>query len=479
MTDRFMDLPPSLQCNAWTGTTHAAAALEPERLHWSLRRPSALDDESLRQRAPPIEHDWNWRSPDVGWGLVLPDDDVIAPPNRRGTADDAPEPIRRLVAARADSPVLRWRHTPDGVGELLRYDASGRVWPLSLAGRRGIGAGQLPAFLLVFAPPDRIPWAFQYTANLGHFVGRLWLQGQALAHYVDALLSDWAGSMCDPITPLVWSVDHGQADITWLMDRAVSRKLADRWRSDADFAGFTGLFGSNATHDKLTSALARTRPGLVVTTSHGMTGPMNDRQAMATHLGVPVDALHEPMNVDALCQRWQPDGAIWYSHACCSAGSDTVSAYDGLFDPGSDVARVLAGVAAGCGACIAPLPQRLLGASRPLRAFIGHVEPTFDWSLRDPHTGQPLAHSLVDALYGKLFEGGERRPVGWAMGQVFRDVGMFMSRWTRACTAYNRNLQNSLDAALYYQIAALDRQHTVILGDPTVALPALRVQAAP
>jgi hypothetical protein len=195
---------------------------------------------------------------------------------------------------------------------------------------------------------------------------------------------------------------------------------------------------------------------------------------MASQLGVPVDFLRKPLDVDALCDRWHPDGAIWYAHACCSAGSDTRSAYDGLFGPTSDVGIVLGGVAAGCGACIAPLPQRLLGAKRPLRAFIGHVEPTFDWTLRDPHTGQPLTHGLLNALHDSLFEDGERRPIGWAMARVFDEVGTLLYKWTRASAAINKALPASLAKALYYQIAALDRQHTVILGDPVAALPALR-----
>jgi hypothetical protein len=472
MTDHVVG-PSELRCNAWTGTTSPTAALDTTRRAWSPRNASAFGAQAEGLRAPPIEDDWNWRSPDIGWGLVLPDDDTLMPAFRRGRADDAPEPMQRLVAARRNAPVLRWRQTADGIGELRRYDEHGRVWPVSLASRRGIGAGQLPAFLLIFAPPDRIPWSFQYTANLGRYVGRLWLEGQALANYVDALLDDWSASRCDLRAPLVWSVDHGEHDITWLMDRAISRKFAERWQADADFTAYTGLFGPEATGDALIAALARTRPGLVVTTSHGTTGPLDDPPALSARLGLPQDARRQPLALDALAETWQPDGAIWYAHACCSAGSDTVSAYDGLLDRGSGVARVLTGVAAACGACIAPLPQRLLGAERPLRAFIGQVEPTFDWSLRDRCTQQPLAHGIVEAMYAKLFEGGERRPVGWAMRRVYQDVGTLLSRWTRARAAHDETGADTLAAALYYQIVAGERQHTVLLGDPTATLPAL------
>jgi hypothetical protein len=51
---------------------------------------------------------------------------------------------------------------------------------------------------------------------------------------------------------------------------------------------------------------------------------------------------------------------------------------------------------------------RLLGAERPLRAFVGHVEPTFDWTLRDPTNKQVLTHVMCAALYDKLYEGYQR-----------------------------------------------------------------------
>ena len=46
------------------------------------------------------------------------------------------------------------------------------------------------------------------------------------------------------------------------------------------------------------------------------------------------------------------------------------------------------------GAFTTPLPRALLGATRPLRAFVGHVEPTFDWTLRQRQTGEHLTFPL-------------------------------------------------------------------------------------
>jgi hypothetical protein len=40
--------------------------------------------------------------------------------------------------------------------------------------------------------------------------------------------------MYNPRAPLVWSVDHGQNAITWLMARAVAGKLWEKFETNAD-----------------------------------------------------------------------------------------------------------------------------------------------------------------------------------------------------------------------------------------------------
>jgi len=474
MTKATFHLPHELRLNAWTGSDAPSAKFGAGQLRWAS---AAAQEPPFKpaHRAPELIDDSDWRSPKVGWGLVLPDNPQL-PASVLATAADAPEPIRRLVAERGNAPVLRWRATGSRIGSLVRYDAvNGREWPMSMRRPAGTGVGELPLYLLIFAPPSSIPWSFQYAANPGRIVGRLWLEGEALENYVGALIADWQGTRCDVHAPLAWSVDHGKPDITWLMDRAISRKVVNAWAGDRsdDFGRLSHLQGDQATNGNLIETLARTQPALVLTTSHGMTGPLTDAARMTAQLGLPVDAAHRPLDLEALCEAWQPDGAIWYSHACCSAGSDTASAYEGLFDPASEVARILGGVAAGCGARIAPLPQRLLGAKRPLRAFIGHVEPTFDWTLLDPVSQEPLTHSLVDALYQNLFAGGRRWPIGLSLAPLFAKVGPLYAEWREADFAGQHGVPGQAAMALHRQIQALDLQHTVILGDPTVALPAL------
>ena len=72
------------------------------------------------------------------------------------------------------------------------------------------------------------------------------------------------------------------------------------------------LAEADATHARLREALAGARPSVIVTTSHGMTGPLGERTRMAAQLGLPVDHAFEPLPLEPLLAAWQPDGAIWY-----------------------------------------------------------------------------------------------------------------------------------------------------------------------
>lgn len=468
------DVGAELRLNAWTGQASPADKMAASRMTaWALQRQSGGAGLDATAAAPDEVEPWNWQDSQVGWGLVLADDPNLSPA-ARASAADAPEPIRRLWHARPGSPVLRWS-AADGNEVLLRYDAGGGVRKCSLVSDYGTAPDRIPRFLLVAASPQKVPWSFQYAANLRRYVGRLDGPEEGLGRYVDVLLAGWPGSARDVRAPLVWSVDHGHDDITWLMDQAISRKLFDAYAGDGDddFPRRIGLFGAEASAARLVTELSTKKPALVVTTSHGMTGPLHDATLTQSQLGVPVDNARELLDLEALEAAWQPDGAVWYSHACCAAGSDAHSQYEGLFEPTGDVMRTLVGVAAACGARIAPLPQRLLGHAKPLAAFIGHVEPTFNWTLRDPRTGQPLAHPVRQALYNGLFAGGGGRPVGWALSRVFDDAATLLALWAQAVRGFNKGLPGALASALVNQITALDRQHTVLLGCPTATLPPL------
>jgi hypothetical protein len=131
----------------------------------------------------------DWRDPNVGWGLVLPDDPNLSA-RRSANAADAPEPIRELLRRRPGATVLRYRAGSPARARLL-WDATSEVDVSIASSRLGVSAGCLPKYLLIYADPGRIPWSLQYALNVTRCVGRLDLDGEALENYVSALLSDW------------------------------------------------------------------------------------------------------------------------------------------------------------------------------------------------------------------------------------------------------------------------------------------------
>lgn len=461
----------SLSLNAWTGEESPKTAVAPNWMKWGARRDLAEIKQFL-PAAPPADLR-NWQSPLVGWGLVLPDDDGVSAADK-ALGKDAEEPFQRLLAARPDSPVLRYRK--DGLGvSLRRYytDGSDPDLQMTLA-PRGTGKNRLPWYLLIGTSPQAIPWQFQYQLNTNAFTGRLDLEGEALDNYVNALINGWPGSPCAIDQPLVWTVDFGQDDITWLMRQVIADPVSAQLANDNAIGDkLRKLTSGAATWTNLIDTLTDRKPAFILSTSHGMTGPLDNPSLMQQNLGIPVDVEKQIRPPSELLNKWEPNGAIWYAHACCSAGCDGRTAYKGLVPEGSTVENLLLGVA-GLGAQVAPLPKALLGAQKPLRAFIGHVEPTFDWTLRDPENRAVYTSSLRQALYDRMHQQ-PPEPIGMAFREFFREVGSLFQAFeavrekTIEVDPEKRGVAER--AAARIKLNALDRQSFVILGDPTVALP--------
>ena len=320
-----------------------------------------------------------------------------------------------------------------------------------------------------------VPWHIQYALNPVRYVGRLDITDDALANYVAALLNNWKDAASSYASPVVWAVDLGGGDITALMRDTVAAPIYQALKEDPDgempSATFIDGRAVPATVAALRSALVANKPSLVVTSSHGMTGPLSDLDAMRANLGLPVDQARQILSPAALLGEWQPDGAMWFAQACCSAGSDSPTAYAGLFEAGSLLDQTLTGIAK-LDATTAPLARALLGATKSLRAFIGHVEPTFDWTLSFPPNRQVLTSDLTKAVYDGLMSG---QPVGLAMSCYYPAIGSLLHTYEKARQEYNSLVgpaaKPSLDMLVYSRVTAHDRASTVILGDPTAAIP--------
>jgi hypothetical protein len=456
-----IEFPAELRANAWDGARSPVLRDLVGVETWARKK-------IVRRFLAPqkLGDDRDWRNPEVGWGLVLPEDESISAADKAFGAD-APEPIRRLIAHRPAAPVLRYR-ADLRAGLLRRYYENGGWNDLETsAPNYGTGRGRIPRYLLIYASPAQIPWSVQYALNLSTYAGRLDLRPEeGLGHYVDALIDDWgeAGG-ANPAQPLLWSTNLGVPDITWLMSRVVGAKLKELFDSDEELNGRRWLEAGKATCTALAEALATDQPGVICTTSHGMTGPLTDPVAMAANLGAPVGGESRPLVLDDLA-GWSPAGAIWCALACCSAGSDAASRYADLISADKDLGAMVRGVSVACGARIAPLPRALLGMAKPLRAFVGHVEPTFNWTLQDPETKQVLSHTIVASLYNRLYQAEQRAPLGWALAPVFAESGAFFGSLTPGPVAP----EDRGTLAIYRRLVAMDRQSLVILGDPTVSI---------
>lgn len=454
--------------DAFTGEAPVAGNFASDYRAWALTAPK-YGQPTMRPDPPDPTH---WWDKNVGWGLILPEHNGWTPEQLAG-ACDAPEPIQELVAARHGK-VLRYRAGASFADWTLR-DYAGGGDRLTAASPIGTKPQDVPKYLLIYATPAEVPWHIQYALNPVRCVGRLDLTDEALANYVSALLKSWPDAVSSYASPVIWAVDQGGGDITTLMRDTVAAPIYQAFLDDPDqempSATFIDGRSAPATLDALRSALVANKPSLIVTTSHGMTGPLSDLDAMRATLGLPVDQAHQVLSPDALLGEWQPDGAIWFAQACCSAGSDSPTAYAGLFESGSLLDETLTGIAK-VGATTAPLARALLGATKPLRAFIGHVEPTFNWTLSFPPNRQVLTSDLETAIYTRLCSG---QPVGLAMSGYYPAIGSLLQQYVQARQKYDSLVgpaaKPSLEMLVYSRLTAHDRASTVILGDPTAAIP--------
>ncbi|WP_109471287.1 hypothetical protein [Ornithinimicrobium cavernae] len=451
-----------VRANAFTEDGPATGSFAPTLGRWTV---GALDL-GVPHLVPSAADPADWKDPRVGWGVILPEPEGLDPA-ALATADDAPEPIRELVSHRGGK-VLRYRPGTSSSQWVLRdYAGGGDLF--TAASPQGTGPKELPLYLLIAASPAQVPWQVQYALNPVRYVGRLDLTGEGLSNYVTALLGGWADSTARYAAPLVWSVDHGGGDITSLMRELVGAGLHRAFAADSDMPAARFIDGSveAATGASLTAALVAQQPLVIVTTSHGRTGPLTDPAAMARDLGLLVDSEQRVVDPSTLTAAWSPQGAVWLAQACCSAGADQPSAYEGLFAATGAVGRVLTEVAR-LGAQTAPTPRALLGAATPLRAFIGQVEPTFNWTMSFPPNRQDLTASLRRMVYEGVCGG---QPVGMALSAYYDAIGSLLVSHGRALTQFNAGSDQALDLATYSKATAYDRASTVLLGDPTVAIP--------
>jgi hypothetical protein len=142
-------MPMKIEINAFAGVGvgAVASALHPHHGRWVGQ---GLGPASTNLLGPqPLPNLKDWTDPRVGWGLVLPEKPGLSP-QQLATADDAPSPIRKLVAHRSNAPVFRYGSNLREWA-IRRYEADGSSQDLALVGGpRGNQWGQLPRYLLLY-----------------------------------------------------------------------------------------------------------------------------------------------------------------------------------------------------------------------------------------------------------------------------------------------------------------------------------------
>lgn len=453
-------IPDAIRTDAWTGSAAAGGPLDPRALLWGALGGLPPSQQPLDLGVPPNLADW--RSPDVGYGVLLRESDHPAADKAAGL--DAPAPVREIMAARPGTVMLRWDPAlPDGF--IRRYFPDGTSQPPELLSAYGVGKGRLPRYVAIIGGPDLVPWSVQYALGTRRAVGRLpFSEEEDLGNYVTAMLTGWPDANLDVRAPLMWTVDL-PGDITAEMRVVIANPLAEKL-TDSRLPRFRHLTDEHASGSELVASLQSAKPALVVTSSHGLTAGEGD--TLARTLGLPVDRVHSAVTLEAL-DGAMPAGSIWHAQACCSAGSEGPSKYTGLLAEGTTALGVVTSVAE-LGSRVAPAALRLLGRRQPVRAVIGHVEPTFDWTLRVAETRQGLGAEIVAALSTNLYAG---QPVGHAFSDYRAGVGELHTQWVSALARRSAGDATQRSRLTRLRLSALDRQSMVLLGDPTVTLPPL------
>ena len=472
-----MKFPLEFQMNAYDPETDSVAVSPvPETADlWALRNPPR----PLNFLVSPEPADaTEWRHPEVGWGLIVPANPECKGEDAERLADyaEAGDPIVDLWEARGCGPVFRYDHAASDRLYLIRRASNGGEVLLK-GGPVGTAKGALPRYMLIYGDPSRIPWDLQYELqeNTRCCVGRLPFEGKDAANYVRAACNEFRSCPADKSTALLWSPVWPQESafgITRMMRDLVTNPIYQSMTADKDLTPvfIDGAGESAATAALLTLELVARHPALVITTSHGQTGPLSDLQLLGASLGIPVDQMRAALNPDELLQKWNPGGAIWYALACCSAGSDRDSNFQNLLKRGT-TSEIMVKKVAELGSIVAPLPLRLLQAPQPLRAFVGHVEPTFDFSLVYPDKLIPTTTTLREALYNALFRK-KPEPIGLAMRRWWDRIGEMLGVFDRSHREYERgNDVETTPEMVWARLAAQDLKTTVLLGDPAVSLP--------
>lgn len=334
---------------------------------------------------------------------------------------------------------------------------------------------QMPYYLLLVGGPEEIPFDFQGRIDGRYAVGRLSFDRvEDYARYAAQVVASEKQTKHRRLRATVFGVSNADDRAMELTCEYLAKRVADNLTAMSDEFEVEKVLGVAATKDRLRRLLGGDRtPDLLFTTCHGMGFDPGDlRQEAEQGALVCADwpgprAWSKELTEDHyFSARDVGDdarlgGLITFHFACHSAGTPAEDAYSER--PGGK--RHLAPKP-----MVARLCKRILAhPAGGALAVVGHVERTWGYSFLWKGVGpttQAFEWTLESLLAGD--------PVGFAM-EPFAARAYHLQD-----DLYSRSRNTPRSAALAQKVAMLwtalqDARNYVILGDPAVRLPAVRL----
>ncbi|MFJ1255629.1 hypothetical protein [Cupriavidus sp. CuC1] len=470
MTDDSMPIPLGIQADTGCplADIDAQAIAEFSAHEHGLRRAPERAAEKARQAETyavlgDVDGD---KLDEAGWGLLFP-------------SDVDPAPYLDALA-----PLIAWRHRE--AGQVTVFQGADGCLPGESAAtwlaRHGVSlnvvdpALGVPYYLVLVGPPDKIPFAFQYTLDLYWAVGRLdFPQLADFRSYADSVTAyETMASVAAQRRIALFATCHEFDRATQLLTRQLATPLSQgtaQAKPLGERQGFAvkALLGEAATKAALTDVLRGKGPGgppaLLFTGSHGMGFRADDARLADTQGAI-------------VCQDWPGYGAIspehWFAaqdvpadaqchgliqfcFACYGAGCPD---FDNFSRSGNAPTRLAPAP------FTARLPQRLLAHPHGgALAVLGHIDRAWAYGFQSERA-DAQTQGFRDVI-GSLLRG-ER------VGQA---TDRFNIRWAALSTELADLLRDrsagadvpDTDIALRW-VARDDTRNYVVLGDPAVRI---------
>jgi hypothetical protein len=336
----------------------------------------------------------------------------------------------------------------------------------------------VPYYLLIVAPPETIPFEFQYALDIYWGVGRLWFPtADEFRQYADSVIAYEKIPKVPTSRQLaVFAPQHDFDRATQLFCQQVAEPLVNGAGPTPPLGQKQGFavrpfIGDSATKDSLnellTGALPHSPPALLFSGSHGMVFREEDPRQTDQQGAI-------------VCQDWGGFGSISAEHWYGASDLPAKAKVHGL------VHFLFACYGAGCPQFdnfsrqagsprqIAPkpmlgrLPQSLLAhPDGGALAVLGHVERAWAYSFQSERGG-PQTQGFRDVITRVL--------LGQRLGQA---TDQFNTRWAALSTELAELLDRIADTELTEPaqrklarawVARDDARNYIIFGDPVVRL---------